>query len=55
MIGFFVPLFYLPDMVKLNGVDDDNKASFLISIYGKYIIDYFKNMTKLNLSENKSL
>ena len=35
MLGFFVPLLYLPDMAKgIEGIESSN-ANFLISIYGK--------------------
>ena len=36
MIGFFVPLFFLPDFAVLKGIDRSN-ANFLISIYGKFV------------------
>ena len=34
MIGFFVPLFFLPDFAVIKGIDRSD-ANFLISIYGK--------------------
>ena len=34
MIGFFVPLFFLPDMAINKGIDSA-RANFLISIYGE--------------------
>ena len=34
MIGFFVPLFFLPDMAMHKGIDSA-RANFLISIYGE--------------------
>ena len=34
MLGFFVPLFYLPDMAQSNGITNGH-ANFLLSIYGK--------------------
>ena len=34
MLGFFVPLFFLPGMAEKNGVEPW-MASYLISIYGK--------------------
>ena len=34
MLGFFVPLFYLPNMAKSNGITNAD-ANFLLSIYGK--------------------
>ena len=35
MIGFFVPLFFLPDMAVYKGIERSD-ANFLISIYGKF-------------------
>ena len=35
MIGFFVPLFFLPDLAVHKGIDR-SEANFLISIYGKF-------------------
>ena len=35
MIGFFVPLFFLPDLAVHKGMDR-SEANFLISIYGKF-------------------
>ena len=42
MIGFFVPLFFLPDMAMHKGIDR-TKANFLISIYGEqnYYLPFF--------------
>ena len=39
MLGFFVPLFYLPNMAQSNGITNTD-ANFLLSIYGKPIPDY---------------
>ena len=36
MIGFFVPLFFLPDMAVHKGIERI-EANFLISIYGKFM------------------
>ena len=36
MLGFFVPLFFLPAMAEENGGLTKNEANFLLSIYGKY-------------------
>ena len=34
LLGFFVPLFFLPSMAESIGIEKSN-ANFLISIYGK--------------------
>ena len=40
MIGFFVPLFFLPDLAVHKGMDR-TEANFLISIYGKFLRQFF--------------
>ena len=35
MLGFFVPIMFLPDMATLKGIEA-SQAGYLISIYGKY-------------------
>ena len=44
MIGFFVPLFFLPDFAVLKGIDRSD-ANFLISIYGKFFRQIYCNFT----------
>ena len=36
ILGFFIPLFFLPDMAMENGGLKKQDANFLLSIYGKY-------------------
>ena len=45
MIGFFVPLFFLPDFAVLKGIDRSD-ANFLISIYGKVFRQIYYNFTE---------
>ena len=42
MFGFFIPLFYLPDMAVYDGGVDRGNANFLISIAGKVQKDFFR-------------
>ena len=35
MLGFFVPIMFLPDMATLKGIEA-SQAGYLISIYGEY-------------------